>query len=101
MQPGERDFQQAVEFSWEVDRHPRMHCSLLVEEPVFATDGKDSLVPDIRMYVETLIPAEQKTDEIFGTDVIAGHRQGSKERHANLWKEQLPAIRMVICVPQQ
>src|SRR4029453_122252 len=61
--PGNRGLQEASKLTREVYRHAGVHGSLLVEEAPRATQPEDALVPDIRMNVEPLSPAEAKAHE--------------------------------------
>src|SRR5262249_15365063 len=97
---GDRRLEQAAELTRKIDRHARVHRSLLVEEALRTAPPERAFVPHSRVNVEALSTAEAKADELLRRDVIAGKGERHVERPPLEREEQLPAVRMIVCVPE-
>src|SRR4029453_18469885 len=69
---GDRGFQQAAKLPRKIDRHARVHGTLLVEKALGSARREYALVPDVRMDVEAAATIEAEADEIRGLHVVAG-----------------------------
>ena len=78
-----------------------MNGPLSVETPMFSTDGKNAFVPYIRMNIQALSPGESETHEVLRLHIITGQSQWSQKGFVHLGEEQLPAIWMIVGVPDQ
>src|SRR5450631_3326270 len=96
----DRRLEQASEFACEIDRDARVHRALLVEEALRAAEAENAFVPDVGVDVESLAAIEAEADEALRCHVVARQRQRHVERPAIERKEKLPAVRMVVRVPQ-
>src|SRR6185503_7178443 len=96
----DRRLEEASELAREVDRHARVHGSLLVEEALRAARAEHAFVPHPRMNIEALVTAEAKADELLRRHVVAGPGERHVERPALERKEELPSVRMIVGVPE-
>jgi hypothetical protein len=78
-----------------------VHRALFVIEAAAAPGGEHSLVPDVGMHAQAMAAPEPEAHEILWTHVVPGQGQGSQERTRLVGEEHLPAIGMVVAVPQQ
>lgn len=78
-----------------------MDLALLVEKSLFVIHRKHPFMPDRRVDVEPLPAFKPKCLEILWLHIIAWQRQGHDERTGAQRKEQLPAIGMVIAMPEK
>jgi hypothetical protein len=76
-----------------------MHRSLLVKESLFTLHCKHTIVPDIRVDIQSARSIEPKAYELFGFSVIAREGQRYQKGAVVQGKEQLPSIGMVIAMP--
>src|SRR2546422_5276296 len=77
-----------------------MYRALLVEEARRTTEAENALVPNVRVYVESLTAVEPKTHETLGRHVVARQSRRHVERPLIQRKEQLTAIRVIVRMPQ-
>ena len=97
----QRHLEEAAELAREVDRDAGVHGSLLVEEALRPTGAEHTLVPDVRMDVEPVAAVEAKAHEALRRHVVPGQGQRHVERPRVQREEELPAVGVVVRVPEQ
>src|SRR5437867_11523156 len=97
----QRRFEQAAELACEVDRDAGVDGALLVEEALHSGDAEHPFVPDVRMQVESLAAVEAEAHEALRPDIIAGKRERHDEGRRIEREKELPAVGMVIRVPEE
>src|SRR6266446_1609982 len=97
----QRRFEQAAELACEVDRHAGVDGSLLVEEALRSGHAEHALVPDVRVQVESLAAVEAEAHEALRPDIVAGQRERHDEGCRIEREKELPAVGMVIRVPEE
>src|SRR6266481_4294737 len=78
-----------------------MDGALLVEEALDPGDTEHAFVPDVRMQVESLAAVEAEAHEALRPDIVAGQRKRHDEGCRIEREKELPAVGMVIRVPEE
>ena len=88
--------------SWAI-WHEIRACTLpcLVKKRALLGQGKDGLVPDAGVNVQTPAGFDIKRHEVPRRDVIAGQGQGHDERSAVDRRKELAAVGVIVGVPEQ
>ena len=71
-----------------------MHASLPIEEPLGILDGKNALMPDIRVNIETPAAVAPECHDPSGVDIVTGQRDRDDKGFPVDRMEELTAVRM-------
>lgn len=93
--------EEAAKLLSKIHRYTGVYRTLSVKETLLAAAGKDPLVPNIRVDVESAGAVEVKRLKVLGADIISWQCQRDDKGTAIQRKKKLTSIRMVIGVPKQ
>src|SRR5262245_5508896 len=97
----DRHLEQTAEFARKVHGNARVHGTLSVQEALRTAESEYTFVPDVGVNVESLSATEAEAHKTLRGHVIARERQRDIERPGVEREEELAAVGMIVCVPQQ
>ena len=78
-----------------------MYSALSIQKSLRILDRKNSFMPNIRMDIQASTTVTPDCDHVFQFKIVARRCDWHDKRLFVQWKKKLPAVRMVVHVPNQ